>query len=61
MEGLSDGLNVLTIAEFQVMRMQPALERALGRRGLLKAQASLSLTADNFPHFGRLLGMEARR
>jgi hypothetical protein len=25
------------IAEFQVMKMQPALERALGRRGLLKA------------------------
>jgi len=25
------------IAEFQDMKMQPALERALGRRGLLKA------------------------
>ncbi len=25
------------IAEFQAMKMQPALERALGRRGLLKA------------------------
>jgi hypothetical protein len=25
------------IAEFQEMKMQPALERALGRRGLLKA------------------------
>jgi hypothetical protein len=27
----------LAIAEFRDMRMQPALERALGRRGLLKA------------------------
>jgi hypothetical protein len=25
------------IAEFRDMKMQPALERALGRRGLLKA------------------------
>jgi hypothetical protein len=27
----------LAIAEFRDMKMQPALERALGRRGLLKA------------------------
>ncbi len=27
------------IAEFQDMKMQPALERALGRRGLLKAES----------------------
>jgi hypothetical protein len=27
----------LDFAEFQDMKMQPALERALGRRGLLKA------------------------
>ena len=28
------------IAEFQDMKMQPALERALGRKGLLKALSS---------------------
>ncbi len=34
-----DGIQhqAFAIAEFQDMKMQPALERALGRRGLLKA------------------------
>ena len=33
----AEAVTVELLAEFQDMKMQPALERALGRRGLLKA------------------------